>query len=162
MERTNTNLVEWIYSCVYCTLFHLQYKTRKHNGELCTWFNKLVFSVFSLKNTLLFGLPCPPVSKHEAVGRRIAKRTKVEQKGSLIFLSGGKIIPTCKSRYTFLYGSRLLTFRNLSEISTYFDKLEINFYFSQDRKIALPFCSTLALIAIPQPTAFEIANCQAQ
>ena len=36
---------------------------------------------------------------------------------------------------------------------TYFGKLELNLNFSQYRSIILPFCSTLALIAIPGPTA---------
>ena len=46
------------------------------------------FNFFSLyKNyTLLFALPCQSVWKPEAIGRGIAIRAKVEQKGRVIFL----------------------------------------------------------------------------
>ena len=45
-----------------------------------------MFSFFPLyKNyTLLFALQCPPVCKPEAIGRVIALRAKVVQKGRLI------------------------------------------------------------------------------
>ena len=54
-----------------------------HNGEFCTWFDKLEFLYFYFfplyKNyTLLFALPCLPVCRPEAVGRGIETRAKVK------------------------------------------------------------------------------------
>ena len=43
--------------------------------------------------------------------------------------------------------------RSLSQIPITVTQKEMCTYFSQYRKIPLPFCSTLALIAIPRPSA---------
>ena len=57
----------------------------------------------------MFALPCPPVCKPEAVGRRIEIRAKVEQKRRVIFIE-----KTEKNQFQ-LFVSHLLTFRHLKE-----------------------------------------------
>ena len=66
------------------------------HSELCTWFDNLEFCFlfFRLyKNyTLLFALSCLPVCKPQAVGRGIAIRAKVEQKGRVIFTISSELV----------------------------------------------------------------------